>query len=129
MILTVYNLPLRICIKLEFMFLSMVILDPNSLSQNIDIFFQLLIDELKQLWSFRALTYEVSRKQNFLMKVTLMWIINDFLAYGMVCIWITYGKLSCSYCMKNNNAFTLTNDGKMYILYCHQRFLSTDHRF
>jgi hypothetical protein len=72
MILTVYNLPLRICIKLEFMLLSMVILDPNSLSQNIDVCFQLLIDELKQLWSFRALTYEVLRKQNFLMEATLI---------------------------------------------------------
>ena len=54
------------------MLLSMVILDPNSLSQNIDVCFQLLIDELKQLWSFRALTYEVLRKQNFLMEATLI---------------------------------------------------------
>jgi hypothetical protein len=43
-----------------------------------------LIDELTQLWLSRALTYDVSTKQNFLIRATLMWIINDFLAYGMV---------------------------------------------
>jgi len=31
-ILTVYNLPLGMCMRLEFMFLSTVIPDPNSLS-------------------------------------------------------------------------------------------------
>jgi hypothetical protein len=57
---------------------------PNSSGWNIDVFLQLLIGKLKQLWSSRALTYDVSRKQNFLMKVALMLIINDFPAYEMV---------------------------------------------
>jgi hypothetical protein len=42
------------------MFLSMVIPNLNSLSQNIDVCFQLLIDELTQLWSFEALTYDIN---------------------------------------------------------------------
>jgi hypothetical protein len=37
MILTVYNFPLRMCMRLEFMFLSTVILGPNSLGRNIDV--------------------------------------------------------------------------------------------
>jgi hypothetical protein len=49
----------------EFMFLSMVIPDPNSPIQNIDVYLHPLIDELKQLWLSKALTYNVSRKQNF----------------------------------------------------------------
>jgi hypothetical protein len=45
-----------------------------------------LIDDLNQLCSIRAraLIYEVSKKQNFQMKTTLMQIINDFSMYGMV---------------------------------------------
>jgi hypothetical protein len=43
-----------------------------------------LIDELKQLWSFRALTCDVLMKQNFMMNRALMWTINDFIAYRMV---------------------------------------------
>ena len=66
-ILTVYNLPPRMCIRLEFMFLSMVILGPSSPGWNIDVCLQPLIDESTQLWSSRALTYDISRKQNFVM--------------------------------------------------------------
>jgi len=43
-----------------------------------------LIDELKLLWDEGALTYDVSKKQNFVMRVALMWTINDFPAYGML---------------------------------------------
>jgi hypothetical protein len=51
-ILTVYNLPLGLCIRLEFIFLSMVIPDPNNLGKNINVCFRSLIDELMQLWPF-----------------------------------------------------------------------------
>ena len=64
-ILTVYNFPPEMCMRLEFMFLSIVILSFNSLGQNIDVCLWPLINDLKQLWSFWALTYDVSRKQNF----------------------------------------------------------------
>ena len=64
------------------------------------------------MWSSGALTYEVSRKQNFQMKANLMWTINDFPAYGMVSGWSMHENLTCSYCKENNKAFTLTNDGK-----------------
>jgi len=48
--------------KLEFMFLSMIIPGPNNLGWNIDVYLRSLIDELMQLWSFRALTYDISKK-------------------------------------------------------------------
>jgi len=111
------------------MFLSIVIPGPSSPGQNIDVCLRSLIDELTQLWSSGALTYDISRKQNFVMRVALIWTINDFPAYGMVSGWSTYGKLACPYCMKNNKAFTLTNGGKASFFYCHCRFLPTNHRY
>jgi len=45
-ILTVYNLPLEMCMRLEFMFLSTVILGLSSLGWNIDVCLRPLIDEL-----------------------------------------------------------------------------------
>jgi len=113
-ILTVYNLPAGMCMRPEFMFLSMVIPGPSSPGQNIDVCLRPLIGELMQLWSSRALTYDISRKQNFVMRAALMWTINDFSAYGMVSGWSTHGKLACPYCMENNKAFTLTNRGKAF---------------
>jgi len=80
------------------------------------------------LWSSGALTYDISRKQNFLMKTALMWTINDFPAYGMLSGWSTHEKLSCPYCMENNKAFTLANGGKASFFDCHRRFLSFNHR-
>jgi hypothetical protein len=80
-----------------------------------------------QLWSSGALTYDISRKHNFLMRVALMWTINDFLAYGMVSSWSMHGKLACPYCMENNKAFTLTNRGKASFFDCHRRFSPTNH--
>jgi hypothetical protein len=38
-IFTIYNLPPEMCIRLEFMFLFMVIHDPNSPGRNIDVCF------------------------------------------------------------------------------------------
>jgi hypothetical protein len=129
-ILMVYNLPPGMCMRPEFIFLSMVIPGPSSPGRNIDVCLHSLIDELTQLWSFGALTYDISRKHNFVMRAALMWTINDFPTYGMVSGWSTHGKLACSYCMENNKAFTLTNGGKAsFFFYCHHRFLPHNHRY
>jgi hypothetical protein len=45
-ILMVYNLPPGMCMRLKFMFLSMVIPSSNSLGWNIDVCLRQLIDEL-----------------------------------------------------------------------------------
>ncbi|XP_060210859.1 uncharacterized protein LOC132637848 [Lycium barbarum] len=37
-------------------------------------------------------TFDVSLKQNFNLRATLMWTINDFSAYGMLSGWMTAGK-------------------------------------
>jgi len=128
-ILTVYNLPPGMCIRPEFMFLSMVIPGPSSPGWNIDVCLRPLIDELAQLWSSGALIYDISRKQNFLMRAALMWTINDFPTYGMLSSWSTHEKLACPYCMENNKAFMLTNGGKASFFDCHRRFLPHNHRY
>ena len=114
--------------RLYLWFLSMVIPNPNSPSWNIDVCFQPLINELKQLWLYGALTYDVSRKHNFLIKTALMWTINYFLAYVKVFGCSMHEKLACSWFMKNNKAFTLTNCNKNIFFYGYRRFLPTYHK-
>ena len=94
------------------MFLSTVIPGLSNPGRNIDVCLRPLIDELTQLWSSRALTYDISMKHNFVMRAALMWTINDFPAYGMVSGWSTHGKLTSPHYMENNKAFMLTNRGK-----------------
>jgi len=81
------------------------------------------------LWSIGALTYDVSKKHNFFMKVALIWTFSDFPAYEMVYGWNTHGKLVCSYCKENSKAFTLTNDSKTSFFNCHKWFLPMDHKY
>ena len=47
----------------------------------ISTYLQPLIEELKQLWA-GVETYDVVRKENFNLRATLMWTINDFPAYA-----------------------------------------------
>jgi len=46
------------CVRPKFIFLSTVIQGLSSLGQNIDVCLRPLIDELMQLWSSGALTYD-----------------------------------------------------------------------
>ncbi|XP_021625026.1 uncharacterized protein LOC110624220 [Manihot esculenta] len=126
-ILTPYNLPPWLCMKSEYMFLTVIVPSPNNSKFKIDIFLQPLIEELKQLWNMGVETYDVDKKQNFLMRVALLWTISDFPAYAMLSGWSTAGRLACPYCMDNTNAFTLPRGGKQCWFDNHRKFLNHNH--
>ena len=81
---TPYNLPPEMCMTSPYIFLNCVIPGPRNPKVLIDVYFQPLIDELKQLWVQGVETFDVSLKQNFNLRAALMWTINDFPAYGML---------------------------------------------
>ncbi|GLT24991.1 hypothetical protein SLA2020_001500 [Shorea laevis] len=126
---TVYNLPPSMCMKPEYIFLSLIISGPQSLGKNIDVLLRPLIDELKQLWAPGVKTYDSFKHQNFNMRAALMWTISDYPGYGMLSGWSTHGKLSCPYCMENTRAFYLQNGRKISFFDCHRQFLPTNHPF
>ncbi|XP_013594978.1 PREDICTED: uncharacterized protein LOC106303189 [Brassica oleracea var. oleracea] len=110
--MTPYNLPPEMCMKQEYMFLTVLVPGPNHPKRSLDIFLQPLIDELKDLWSNGVQAFDISTKQNFLLQAVLMWTISDFPAYGMLSGWTTHGRLACPYCMDETNAFQLKNGRK-----------------
>ena len=57
---------------------------PKSPKGNLDIYMQPLIEELVQLWNEGVLTYDVSLRQNFVLKAVILWTVSDFPAYGML---------------------------------------------
>ena len=89
------------------MFLMTIIPGPSNPKSKIDIFLHPLIDELKLLWHERVLTYDISTKQNFIIKATLLWTVNDFPVYAMLSGWMTSGRLACPYYMENIKVFNL----------------------
>ena len=97
-ILIPYNLPPWMCMKRSSFMLSSLIPGLISPGNDIDVYLQSLIEELKELWDAGVKTFDVSFKKSFRMHVALLWTINDFLAYGDILGWSTKGALACLPC-------------------------------
>ena len=105
--ITPYNLPPGMCMKEHNIFFTLVIPRLWYPDRNIDVYLRPLVDELRVLWFDGIHTYDVSKKENFVMKTALIWTISDFPTYGMLSGWNTHGRLACPYCMKNIKSFQL----------------------
>ncbi|KAG8480296.1 hypothetical protein CXB51_024722 [Gossypium anomalum] len=86
-----------------------------------------LIEELKQLWS-GVETYDVLRKENFNLRVVLLWTINDFPAYANLSGWSTKGRYACPCCAAQTCSKWLYN-GKKFSYMGHRRWLDGNHKF
>ncbi|KAG8485488.1 hypothetical protein CXB51_021843 [Gossypium anomalum] len=76
-----YKLPPWICMKQSSFILSMIISGEKGPRNDIDIYMQPLIEELKLLWA-GVETYDVLKKEKFYLRAALLWTINDFPAYA-----------------------------------------------
>ena len=68
--------------KQKFIILTLLISGPKQPRNDIDIFLQPLIDDLKMLWDVGVEVYDAYLQEVFTLKVVLLWTINDFPAYG-----------------------------------------------
>ena len=84
-----YNLPPWMSMKPEYLMLSLLIHGPSSPGNDIDIYLQPLIDELKDLWLVGVETYDAFTRQSFQMHVALEWTVSDFPGYSMLSGWKT----------------------------------------
>ncbi|XP_057779781.1 uncharacterized protein LOC130998378 [Salvia miltiorrhiza] len=128
-IVTPYNLPPWMCMKEQYMFLTVLVPGPRNPKEKLDVFLQPLISELIQLWNVGAPTYDVSMKQNFQMRAALLWTVSDFPAYSMLSGWSTAGRLACPHCMTETDSFTLSHSAKQSWFHNHRKFLPMNHSF
>jgi hypothetical protein len=89
-IMTPYNLPPGMCMKEEYLWLTILNSGPRHPRASLDIFLRPLIDELKELWRTGVEAYDKFSNQNFNVKAVLMWTISDFPAYGMLSGWTKF---------------------------------------
>ena len=123
-----YNLSPWTCMKSENIMLSIIIPGPSSLGNDIDVYLQPLIAELKELWEMGVETYDAVTNQTFLMHAALLWTISDFPAVAMLSGWSTKGRWACPTCNHNTCSQYLKHSRKM----CysgHRTFLPPDHPF
>ncbi|XP_047309058.1 uncharacterized protein LOC124912474 [Impatiens glandulifera] len=81
------------------------------------------------LWSEGVRTFDVCRGQQFNLKAMLLWIINDFSAYGMLSGWSTHCIHEWPICMKSSNSFHLKFSKKPCYFDSHIQFLAQDHPY
>ncbi|XP_041994040.1 uncharacterized protein LOC121744538 isoform X1 [Salvia splendens] len=127
-ILFPYNLPPWMCMKEPYLMLSLLIPGPLAPGNNIDIYLQPLIADLKDLWEVGIETYDASKKQNFQLRASLLWTISDFPGYAYLSGWSTQGEFACPVCNKETHSLRLKHGGK-YCYMGNRRFLPKDHEF
>ncbi|XP_039119135.1 uncharacterized protein LOC120255365 [Dioscorea cayenensis subsp. rotundata] len=126
-VLIPYNLPPWIGMKQTSFLLSMIIPGDKGPGNDIDIYLQPLIKELKQLW-VGVETYDASVRRNFNMRAALLWTINDFSAYANLSGWSTKGKYACPCCAAETSSQWLTN-GQKFCYMAHRRWLEHNHPY
>ncbi|XP_071714474.1 uncharacterized protein [Rutidosis leptorrhynchoides] len=117
-----------LCMKKPFLFLTLLIPSPSAPGNNIDVYMQPLIDELKELWDNGVNTYDASTKSNFPLRACLLWMISDFPAYANLLGWSTKGKLAYPSCHKETKSIRLLNSHKD-IFMAHRCWLEMLHAF
>ncbi|KAL8155617.1 hypothetical protein AgCh_000853 [Apium graveolens] len=90
-----YNLPLWLNMKPKNLILSTIIPGPNDPGNNIDVYMQPLIEELKELWKIGVDMYDAATNQLFTLRASFLWTISDFPSYAMLSGWSTKRKLAC----------------------------------
>jgi len=127
MILIPYNRPPWECMKQTSFILSMIIPRKQMTGNDIDVYLQPLIKELKELWFDGVQTFDYSKKEMFRLRATLLWTISNFPDLSNLSGWNTHIGLACPTCNFGTKS-SLLYRGK-YSFMGHHRFLHKDHKF
>jgi hypothetical protein len=95
-ILIPYNLPPWVCMKQSNFILSVLFLGKRALGKDIDVYMQLVIDDLFELWKPGVMTYDVSYNKKFHLHTALPWTISDWLGRGLLS---RESIAACSHCL------------------------------
>ncbi|XP_062008662.1 uncharacterized protein LOC133725417 [Rosa rugosa] len=127
-ILVTYNLPPWLVMKRKHMMLTLLISGPKQPGNDIDVYLEPLIDDLKLLREGVSGVYDAIRNETFTVKALLFWTINDFPAYGNLSGSIVKGYNACPICLDKTEPTRLVHGGKMaYTI--HRRFLGRHHPY
>ena len=101
---------------------------PRQPGNDIDVYLQPLVDDLKTLWEDGVEVYDAYKQESFTLRVVLLWTINDFLAYGNLSGCAVKGYYACPICGEETNSCRLKHS-KKNVYMGHRRFLPLNHPF
>ncbi|XP_074378722.1 uncharacterized protein LOC141720273 [Apium graveolens] len=107
--------------------LCLLISGPTQPGNDIDVFLQPLIDDLKKLWHGKQV-YNAYKNEQFLLRGILLWTISDYPAYGNLSGNIIKGYNGCPICVDQTKATRLVNYRKCVVMR-HRRWLPPHHPY
>ena len=127
-VLVTYNLTPWLCMKRSFCLLSLLISGPKQPGNDIDVYLEPLVNELKLTWDEGERTYDAHLRSLFNMKAILMWVIHDFPAFGNMDGCTTKGFCTCPICGKNTDSMYLKYSRKCVYM-GHRIYLPINHKY
>lgn len=127
-VLVIYNLPPWLCMKEPNLLMPLIIPGPKSPGDNIHVFLQPLLEDLRDIFVNGISTYDASRNETFNLRAAVLWTINDLPALGMLASHMVHGEFACPPCGPNVWSKRLAH-GKKSCFMGHRRFLPPNHEF
>ena len=127
-VLITYNLMPWLCMKRRFCLLSLLIHGPKKPGNNIDVYLEPVVIELKLTWDEGERPYDAHSRSFFNMKAILMWVIHDFPVYGNMDGCTTKRFCACPICGKNTDSMYLKSSRKCVYM-GHRRYIPINHKY
>ena len=126
-ILTIYNLPPWLCQKRRYLLLTMIISGPRQPSNDIDVFLEPLMEDMKILWEDGVKMMDAFLKKEFTLKAIIFVTIIDYPGLFSLSGQIK-GKLGYVVCI-DGTCYTYLSASKKMVYTRHRQFLSKKHRY
>ncbi|KAL8099331.1 hypothetical protein AgCh_031838 [Apium graveolens] len=127
-LLTIYNLPPWLCMKRKYIMLTLLIPGPKEPGNNIDIYLQPLIEDLKLLWDEGERVYDAFSQTDFTLRAMIFCTISDFPGYGNLSGYTIKGAKACPICEDATIDLRL-NNCKKNVYMGHRTFLPLNHPY
>ncbi|XP_074305807.1 uncharacterized protein LOC141641029 [Silene latifolia] len=126
--LIIYNLPPWLTTKSKYILLTMLISGPKQPGNDIDVYLEPLIEDLKMLWNVGVEVFDAASGSKFQMRAMLYCTINDFPAYGNLSGYRLKTDKGCPVCGDDTESEWLEHSGK-HVYMCHRRGLDPGHAY
>ncbi|KAI5316717.1 hypothetical protein L3X38_036424 [Prunus dulcis] len=107
---------------------NLIDFDPKQPGNDIDVYLEPLIDDLKSLWVGIRGVYDAHNGEYFTLRAALMWTINDFPAYGNLSGCVVKGYKACPICGDDTPSHRLKNGHKICYI-GHRKWLPINHPY
>ena len=120
--------PHRVVHEEKYIHMSMLIQGPTQPGNDINLYLQLLKEELHTLWTeLGVMTWEASTQEYFPMRAALITMVHNYLGYGYVMGQVCHSLFACVRCMDNTAHHQLKEPGSSKpVFMVHQSWLEMD---